>query len=129
VSWYPCDFHGKRVDGKLGSVYPSLVRGVDRFNRHLRVCDECWPGFLSVYGERWVEMLVDSEPLDPVVCAACGQSSFSPSQLDPLFVTAFVGPHRERSDWFGRYCPACGDGLIESLSLGRKEGGSPLRAA
>jgi len=116
VSIYPCSIHGKRVAGRLGAFYPSVVYRGSRRSAKLRVCDPCLDHIFETFGSTWVRITLDSEDEPSPLCVSCSTSLDELDEPHAFFATVYRRG-QEREDWFGQLCPGCASGLVDELHL------------
>lgn len=116
VSMYPCSLHGKRVIGRLGSIYPSVVHLGARRSRKMRVCNPCLDHLFTQEGKYWIKADIEDDT-DPVpLCGSCRGELGSLVEPYAFFITVYRRG-QEREDWFSTYCEGCALNMIDSWSL------------
>jgi hypothetical protein len=116
VSIYPCSIHGKRVAGRLGAFYPSILYRGSRRSAKLRVCDPCLDSIFETYGSSWVRVSLDSDDIPTALCGSCSEPLDGVEERHALFATVYRRG-QEREDWFSEVCPGCASQLVERFSL------------
>lgn len=128
MSRFPCDVHGRRVSGPLEAAYPSLVRGRVTYFRKMRVCSVDLDSILGSERYGLLEAGDDTEALVTNVCGSCGQRSTGPNSLDSLYLPVYRRG-QERQDYYGEFCPSCGDRIIAEWKLSVEDRvGGPVEA-
>lgn len=113
---YPCSLCAKRYRGAAQTLYPSLLKGRDRYSAHLRCCPDCYTETFEQLQAHAVQL--SFEPADDVeikLCTACGAPSNGARDLT-IYVTCYPRGE-ERVDFLGAAHPDCGDALIASWRL------------
>ena len=99
MSYYPCDFHGRRVPGSLSAAYITAMDGTARYQRRLRLCSKDLVELHARHGAHWVFVAPDGDEDLAPVCAACGAVPDERGVTWSVFATLF--PKGEpRQDFF-----------------------------
>lgn len=116
MSLFPCQVHGSRISGPLDAIYFGLMRGESRYQRKLRVCPSDLDEILATHAAEWTSVDTDDGSLEIQVCGACGAAPEGDVRFDALFATVYRRG-ADRSDYFGRYCPKCSNGVVDTFGL------------
>jgi len=116
VSIYPCSIHGKRIVGRLGAFYPSVVYRGSRRSAKLRVCDPCLDHVFETFGSSWVRVALDEFDEPSALCGSCSEPLSESVEPHAFFATVYRRG-QEREDWFSHLCPGCAAGLVDQFSL------------
>lgn len=116
MSIYPCGVHGRRVNGPLGAIYLSLLRGGDRRSRRMRVCSPCLTELLAGDGSTWVRVDPDDTGTLAEVCSSCDKAVNSPTTKALFFGTVYP-PGKNRDDYFAYFCWSCASSFDDAYQL------------
>jgi RNase P subunit RPR2 len=111
VSVRPCSFHGKRIDGKLASLYSAwFLADGERTAWKQLLCAPCVREVIA-------PMLasVSNESSAVTVCPACG--SDSSGDLDPIYLNLYL-PKQDAREFALTTCGSCAVKLRTSLQQG-----------
>lgn len=100
MSAFPCSVHGRKVDGRMASIYSAwfLANG-ERTAWKQRVCVDCVRSHLAPL----LAHASEDSP-DAVACPACG--SDASEDLDPIYLTVYP-PKQERREYALTTCAPC----------------------
>lgn len=108
---FPCSAHGKRVPGKLASVYWRWFNGEGvSVGWKQRLCADCAKDNLKPLLAH-----ANSESLDVSVCPACGTDSSQ--DMEPLYITICT-PGSERRDLELPICAGCATDVRQMATAG-----------
>ena len=120
MSELPCDRHGQRVKGKLLSFYMTVIRSGERFERRLRLCDDCIENVASEYAQQWGDGFVLRKRNEQWACMNCGVVDMEEGKRHPLYVTCW-NIRNQRFDYSSLYCDDCADLFIGTFGLVKGE--------
>jgi hypothetical protein len=118
MSELPCDRHGQRARGKLLSFYLTIIRGGERFERRLRLCDDCTADMASEHRDQWDDGFLLRKQGESWACRSCGVVDQEPGTRHPMYVTCW-NFRNVRFDYSSLYCDDCADMLIGKFGLAK----------
>jgi DNA-directed RNA polymerase subunit RPC12/RpoP len=111
VSVRPCSLHGKKIDGKLASLYSAWFRADgERTAWKQLLCAPCVKEVIAP-----MLAAVSDESQDATACPACG--SDSSSDLDPIYLNLYL-PKQDAKEFALTTCSSCAAKLRISLQQG-----------
>jgi hypothetical protein len=116
VGLFPCSMCSKRYRGPAQTLYPSVLKGRDRYSAHLRLCPDCYEEIHEQLTAHAVQLAL--EPQDDLtipLCAACGAPSRG-AKDHTVYVTVYPRGE-ERVDFLGALHDECADGAIAAWRL------------
>ena len=111
-----CDNHGDGQNGKICSVYVTVVKDGVRFTRRLKLCAECVNDVTATFGKQWSDGFVLTRFNAETACNSCGVVRGETGTLYPLYATGY-NKRDQRFDYYASYCDLCANSVISHFRL------------
>ena len=116
MSYYPCEAHGRRINGALESLRVTILQSGHRFSRRLRLCPDCLDKLFVAHISNIPSISDEQIPPEDSLCPSCS-GSLDGLGNRPLVAAYVYRLHAEPDERVAHYCLECATNLCGELGL------------